>query len=1416
MVVGDAEIGERLSLPCSDQPGPADIVVLPVIGHAQTPEAVHEALAEVLQFVQRWFADPPREHARLVVLTRYATGAVGGEPADIVAAAVWGLVRSVQQEHPDRVILTDLDDDPASWTAIAGAGIALGAAQIAVRAGKVLEPRLIRQSSSAAGGRMSFDPTGTVLVTGAAGTLGGLVARHLATAHGARRLVLLSRRGDTAAGAAALHDDLAAAGCEAVFESCDVADRDALADVLARIPTSAPLTAVIHAAGVLDDGMVESLTAERLSRVLRPKVDAAFHLDTLTRDLPVQTFVLFSSASGVLGNAGQANYAAANAFLDGLARRRRSLGLPAHSLAWGLWAEGSGMTGHLADADRARMARNGLHPLPTDAALDLFDAALADTAPVPVPVRFDLPTLRAHARDGALPALLRGLVPAGVRRTVASGDADGLAALLPAERIAALLDLVRTRAASVLGYAGADAVDARGAFRDLGFDSLTAVQLRNQLAQAVGTRLPATLVFDHPTPELLAAHLESTLFASPTVAAAPAAHAVESDDPVVIVGMACRLPGGADSPEALWRLLAEGRDALTGFPDDRGWSLHQLDELAANVGGGFVDDAAGFDAGFFGISPREALAMDPQQRLLLEAGWEALEDAGIDALSLRGSDTGVFAGLMYHDYAATAGRLPDDVQGYIGTGTSGSVASGRVSYVFGFEGPAVTVDTACSSSLVAVHLAVQSLRSGECGLALAGGVTVMSTPAVFVEFARQGGLAGDGRCKAFAGAADGAGFGEGVGLVVLERLSVARRRGHKVLAVVLGSAVNQDGASNGLTAPNGPSQERVIRQALANAGVGPADVDVVEAHGTGTALGDPIEAQALLAAYGQGRDRPLWLGSVKSNVGHTQAAAGVAGVIKMVLALRHGVLPRTLHVDEPTSQVDWSGGDVRLLTEARPWVGDGRRRRAGVSSFGISGTNAHVVIEEAPAVAPVVVEPSGDGLPVVVVVSARGGDGLRARAGQVAAVLEGGADLAAVASTLVRHRPVLPERAVAVGVCRADLVTALRSFSVLAGRADGRPGVGFVFSGQGSQWRGMGRGLAESFPVFRTAFDEVCERFPGLREVLWGDDADAVTATGVAQPGLFALQVALHRLLSSWNVRAEVMLGHSVGEIAAAHVAGVFSLDDACRLVAARATLMQDLPAGGAMAAVEASEDEVLAAGLDIDIAAVNGPRSLVVSGTTDAVEAAATRWRTKRLRVSHAFHSRLMAPMLEPFATAIGNIRFHQPNPRLISTLHPDADMTSPEYWVNQIRQPVRFTDAVNTMRERGVSTIIEIGPGTTLTSLIHHHNDTHHNNIHHNNIHAIALLHPDQNETRSILTGLAHAFTTGTPVDWTTIIPPHPHTPTHLPLPTHPLLAPRHRRVRRPRRPRAHRVRPPDPHRAARPGRRTAGHLHRKALRR
>ena len=828
-------------------------------------EATHAAVTQVLELVQAWLAEEGLLDVRLALVTSGAVAVRGGEDAsDLAAASAWGLMRTAQSEHPERFVLMDLDCEDASWAALPAA-LALDEPQLAVQEGEVLAPRFARMALPAAAertgaGALTFDPQDTVLITGGTGGLGGLVARHLVIEHGVRSLVLASRRGRAAEGAPELERELAALGATVVVAACDVADRGQLGALIEAVPGERPLRAVVHAAGVLEDGVIESLTPAQVDRVLAPKVDAAWHLHELTSHLDLRAFVLFSSVAGALGNAGQGNYAAANTFLDALAAHRRARGLAGISIAWGLWEQAGGMTARLGEADVTRMARAGIGALSAREGLELLDAACEADEALVIAARLDTAALRAQARTGRLPAPLRGLVRTPTRRALdgAGGWLAGRLRGIPVqERRGVVLEAVRLEVAAVLGHASPLAIDPGRVFKELGFDSLMAVELRNRLSGVSGLRLPATLVFDRPTPAAVTDHLLAEIEG---VRARPAAAATmrAGEEPVAIVGMSCRYPGGVRSPAGLWELVAAGGDAMSPFPEDRGWDLEALyDPERGRPGtsyvreGGFVHDAGEFDAGFFGIGPREALVMDPQQRLLLEASWEALEDAGIDPVSLRGTQTGVFAGAMYHDYGA-GGPAPASGEGYLGTGGAGSVISGRVAYTFGLEGPAVTVDTACSSSLVALHLACQALRSGECALVLAGGVTVLATPGVFVEFASQRNLALDGRCKSFADAADGAGLSEGVGVVLLERLSDARRNGHRVLGVVRGSAVNQDGASNGLTAPNGPSQQRVIRQALANAGLS-RDRGGCRGGDTGPARGSAIRSRRRRCSRPTGR-----------------------------------------------------------------------------------------------------------------------------------------------------------------------------------------------------------------------------------------------------------------------------------------------------------------------------------------------------------------------------------------------------------------------------------------------------------------------------------------------------------------------------------------------------------------------------------
>ncbi|MET9108798.1 type I polyketide synthase, partial [Streptomyces zhihengii] len=1295
--------------------GSATVPSLVLTGVDATAATPTEAVVRTLALVRAWLAADRLAGARLAVVTRRAV-TVDGEAPDVAQAAVWGLLRSAQSEHPGRILLVDLDADTTTDGLAWGGLPDLDEPQLAVRGGRVFAPRLARAAGGVA--VTEFAAEGTVVITGGTGGLGALFARHLVTARGVRHLLLLSRRGLEAEGAAELVAELAGSGCEARVVACDVSDREQLAAVLGGLER--PLTGVVHTAGVLDDGVVESLTAEQVERVMRPKVDAALHLHELTEGADLAAFVVFSSVAALIGSPGQANYAAANASLDALAASRRAAGLPATSLAWGLWDGVGGMAGELSEAELARLERMGSQPLSAELGLDLFDQALTTDAALLAPVRLDTAALRAQARDGLVPAILRGLAPAPARRADTGGSLGRrLAGVAEADREQVALDLVLEQVAGVLGHASAAAVDPARAFNELGFDSLSAVELRNRLTQATGVRLPATLVFDHPSPLAVARLLVAEVVIAPTPARAPARKRRSStDEPLAIVGMSCRFPGGVTSPEELWELVSSGRDAMGPFPADRGWDLERLydpdpDRLGTVYAraGGFVDDIGEFDADFFGISPREALAMDPQQRMLLETSWEAFENAGIDLTTLRGSDTGVFCGTVSSGYHAT---MVPELEGYHLTGTTMSVVSGRVAYSLGFEGPAVSVDTACSSSAVALHMAGQALRNGECSLALVGGISLMATPDLLIGFSRQRGLAEDGRCKAYSAAADGTGFSDGAGVLVVERLSDARRNGRRILGVVRGTAVNQDGASNGLTAPNGPSQERVIRAALASAGLSPSEVDAVEGHGTGTKLGDPIEAQALLATYGRERDGdPLWLGSIKSNIGHTSAAAGVAGVIKMVMAMRHGVLPPTLHADEPSPHVDWESGEVRLLTEARKWAAEGGRpRRAGVSSFGVSGTNAHIIVEEAPA-AEVPAERAGSGAPVPVVVSARTDAALKAQVERLRERLAADPDVsvADVAFSSVTSRALLERRAVVVASDRDELLARLADVAASESGVGGKSA--FLFTGQGSQRRGMGLDLASRFPVFEQALSEACAELDprlgrSLRELL-AEDSEVLNATEFTQAGLFAVEVALFRLAESLSIRPDFLIGHSVGEIAAAHVAGVLSLADAAELVVARGRLMGALPAGGAMVAVQAAEAEVAASltGFEgrLEIAAVNGPLAVVVSGDADAVDEWLPAWegrKTSRLRVSHAFHSPRMEPMLDEFRTIAAGLSYGTPAIPVVSNVTGEVVTGfDAEYWVRHVRQAVRFADGVTTLWDLGVRRFLEFGPDAVLTAM-------------------------------------------------------------------------------------------------------------------
>lgn len=1058
----------------------------------------------------------------------------------------------------------------------------------------------------------------------------------------------------------------------------------------------------------------------------------------------------------------------------------------------------------------AALVRDGAGAFIESSPHPVLTLAVEGTIEASAPARADVAVLGSLRRDGGLARFLTSVgeahanaiavdwtpafaasrprrveLPAAQEQPPAAEQAAVPAtSLLPeAQRTdAALLALVREHAAAVLGLDAHDAVAPRRAFRELGMESLQGVELRNRLAQVTGLRLPSTLVYDHPTPAAVAERLTAILSGAARSARATVPARAHHDEPIAIVGMSCRYPGGVRSAQDLWDLVASETDAIGPFPTDRGWDLDGLYDPDPDVtgksyvqAGGFLYDAPEFDAAFFQIAPREAAVMDPQQRLVLETSWAALEDAAIDPESLAGSATGVFLGVSSQDYGSFLPGFAAEYEGLRMTGALTSVVSGRVSYALGLQGPGVTVDTACSSSLVALHLACGSLRSGECSLALAGGVTVLSSPGMFVEFSRQRGLAPDGRSKAFAAGADGASWAEGAGVLVAERLSDARRNGHRVLGLVRGSATNQDGASNGLSAPSGPSQEQVIRQALANAGVVAAEVDAVEAHGTGTTLGDPIEAGALLATYGQERaDGPLWLGSIKSNIGHSHAAAGVAGVIKMLMAMRAGVLPRTLHVDEPTPHADWSAGAVALLTQAREWPRADRPRRAGVSGFGISGTNAHVVLEEAPAQD----EPAragGEPRAVPLVLSAKSEAALREQARRLRAHLDARPPLALADAgwSLAVGRARLAHRAAIVGGDRAQLLAGLDAVAagmpadgVATGVARDAAKVAFVFPGQGSQWLGMALELWDSSDVFGAQMQACADALAphtgwDLRAVIAGTaGAPALERMDVVQPASFAVFVSLAALWRSYGVEPAVVVGHSQGEIAAAHVAGALSLEDAARVAALRSAALVQLAGAGAMMSVFLPASEVLARierfGGRISLASYNSPRSTVVSGEPPALrellaECEAAGERARMIAVDYASHSAQIEAIRERLLDDLAPIAPAGAQIPIFSTTTAgllDGAQLGAEHWYRNLREPVRFEQATRALVEDGVTAFIEASPHPVLTWAVQETVDDAAPDP--GRVAVVGSLRRDEGTLARFLASAGEAFAAGVPVDW------------------------------------------------------------------
>jgi acyl transferase domain-containing protein/acyl carrier protein/ribosomal protein S18 acetylase RimI-like enzyme len=1203
-----------------------------------------------------------------------------------------------------------------------------------------------------------FAGAGCYLIVGGLSGLGLAAARWMGE-RGARRLVLASRRGEVADADRGILDDLQREGVEVEVVRVDVADAAETAALIERLVRGdPPLRGILHAAGVLDDGTLQEQDPRRFAAVLPAKVQGAWNLHQSTRGAPLEFFVMYSSVASLLGSAGQANYAAANAFLDALAAHRRANGLPGLSINWGPWSK-IGLAVR-SETGGTQWTRQGIGWISPQRGLEclgyLLDQPLAQAGVVPV----DWPRYRPAPHAARfVEAMRRDAAPASAM----SGFLQRLAEAPEGRRWAMIVTEVRSQVAEVLDRTTHDEIELTQGFFDLGLDSLTSVELRNRLQHLLGESLPPALTLNYPTVEKLARFLMDRIGAAaeaaagdrpapPPAAPPPAAPAVPDvgeriypSEPIAVVGMGCRLPGGVDDPEAFWALLRDGVDAIRDVPAEH-WDAdayydadpHRPGRMSTRKAG-VVDGLREFDAEFFGISPREAAGMDPQQRLLMEVSYEAMEHAGMAADSLAESRTGVFIGICTADNLQRLSLLePEAVDAYLTTGNLHCVAAGRLSYWYGFLGPSLSVDTACSSSLVSVHLACQSLRAGECEMALAGGVNRMAWAGTSISFSQSGMLAADGTCKTFDDAADGYVRGEGCGVIVLKRLRDAVAGGDRILAVIRGSAVNQDGRSSGLTVPNVVSQGVLIRDALEHAGVDPARVSYIEAHGTGTALGDPIEMEALATVFGphHTRDRPLHVGSVKTNIGHLEAAAGIAGLMKTILAMAHEEIPPNLHFRTPSGRIPWESIPISVPTERTRWTSGGAPRVAGISSFGFSGTNAHVVIEEAPAER---VVPATASRPVhLLALSARSDDALNGLIRRYAAHLREHADLEiadvcyAANAGRSHFRCRLGVMAGSTGELRGILEALERGEGVSgvvrrpSGKRRGRPEVAFLFTGQGAQFVGMGRDLYETQPVFRRVMDR-CDRIlreyldRPLLEVLYGvdgaGDADErgrlLDQTAYTQPALFAVEFALAEVWRSWGIEPAAVMGHSVGEVVAACVAGVFSLEDGLKLIAHRGRLIQALPAGGAMAAITVPESrvaEALAAESDrVSIAALNGPEQTVISGDAEDVQRIAASFeaegaRAVRLQVSHAFHSARMDPMLAEFERIAAGVSFASPRLDVVSCVTGEwigEEMCNAGYWTRQIRRPVRFADAMASIAARGLSVYVEAGPKPVLLGM-------------------------------------------------------------------------------------------------------------------
>jgi len=1299
------------------------------------------------------------------VVTRGAQRVTDSDTVSPDQSCLWGFGRAASLEHPQ--VWGGLADlargtalpTTAEWSRLidrvaSPRGSAGSEDQLALRDQAVYVPRLVRRVGQPIATPPPLRDGATYLVTGGLGSVGLEIAGYLA-AHGARHLVLTGRRAPGDAAQARIDALREQHGCEVRAVAADVSDAHDVARLLATVQDEMPpLAGIVHAAGEIGTTPLLSLEDAEVDRVFAGKVWGAWHLSEASADLQLDFFLSTSSIASVWGGFGQTAYAAANAFLDGLAWRLREQGVPGVSVNFGPWSAG------MADEQaRARLDQRGVRTLsPTDALAGMSDLLAASSAQgVVARIGWDrfLPLYQQAGRRAFLTELERE-VPTEVTGVAPSGKTQLVEQLTNApvqQRKKLLADYLRDAVAEVTRVDAAEIREDAGFF-DLGMDSLMAVELRRRIEQAVGKEVPATLAMDHPRLSDVVDYLLGDVLGLSEASVDPgpqlAAVTTRTDEPIAIVAVACHFPGASD-PEAFWKVLSGGVDAIREVPEDRFDIDEYYDPDPDTPGkiysrfGGFLDQIDGFDPEFFGISPREAIWMDPQQRLMLETAWEALERAGYSPGALRGSRSGIFVGVGANEYShLLSADSVEKLEPHFITGNALNAISGRVAFALGLEGPAVAVDTACSSSLVAVHQACQALHSGDCDLALAGGVNVLLSPVSIIAASRARMLSPVGRCKTFDASADGYVRSEGCGILVLKRLSDAVRDGDRVCAVIPSSAVNQDGASSGLTVPNGGAQQRLISAALARAGLAGADVDYLEAHGTGTPLGDPIEVQAAGAVYGAAReaDRPLLMGSVKTNIGHLESASGVAGLIKVVLSLQHETLPQSLHFEKPSPHIPWDSLPVRVVDKATPWQANGKPRRAGISSFGFTGTNAHVLIEEAPAQPATPDEYSNTVSPDVAVasesdaqeetvgvlpLSARSPQALVALAQRYEEWLNAHpkVDVADVCFTAGVGRSHFEHRAALVVDSVQGAREALAELAenrirpgVARGECTDPPTTAWLFTGQGSQYPGMARELFAAEPVFADTVTRCAEAVGGmmprpLLEVLFATDretAETVRHTSFAQPALFAIEMGLARLWQSWGIEPDVVLGHSVGQYAAACVAGVFSLEDGARLMAERGRLFGSLPDGGRMAAVFADAkyvEEIANEFPRVSVAAYNGPNT-VLSGPGPDLEQIVARGgndgiRCSWLETSHAFHSELLEPVLGEFESYAARLQFAVPTLPLVcnrtgAVLTAETPLDA-QYWRRHSRQPVQFAESVRTVAALGCSVLMEIGPQPVLT---------------------------------------------------------------------------------------------------------------------